>query len=207
MKKTKFVLLLLFVLVGTLCAQNTEPVQPEVMSSERKAEIEALEAKLIELTRLEESFPHKVTGFGKELGTALNGFVEALDGGMQVTTSRVNEFAQTDVGKYAMIAIAWKIFAEDIMSIGSSFFNKTVGFIFLFVFCWLLKQTTETICWGKMIVVKKEGPWFARKVIKERAEAIMKSEEGDEDAKINFYIISYLAMIITFIAAAVGLCN
>lgn len=192
-------ILILFVPL-TLMAQT-----PEKSTTDLKAEIAALQSKLNDQSNLEKQLPNQFIGFGKELGTALNGFVEALDGGMQVTTTRVNEFAQTDVGRYAIIALAWKIFAEDIISIGGSVFNKTVGFIFLFVFCWLLKSTIEVLCWGKMIVTKREGPWYARQITKERGTALYKDEVGDNDVKTTTMVIQVISLIATFIASCVGL--
>lgn len=200
MKKLIVTLAVTFFLSSTLLAQT-----PEKSAIELKAEIAALQSKLNDQSNLEQQFPNQFIGFGKELGTALNGFVEALDGGMQVTTTRVNEFAQTDVGRYAIIAIAWKIFADDIISIGGSAFNKTTGFILLFVFCWLLKSTIEVLCWGRMIVVKQEGPWYSRKLTKERSVALYKDGRGDDEVKVTAMVVQIIALICLFIAACVGL--
>lgn len=174
-------------------------------TTELKAEIAALQSKLADQKADEGRFTSQFTGFGKELGTAMNGFVEAMDGGMKVTTSRVNEFAQTDVGRYAIIAIGWKIFAADIIALGQSAFNKTTGFILLLTFCWLLKRTIEIMCWGRMIVVKTEGPWYARVITKERSTPIMKAEGLDGDVTTTFLVVSIIAMIVIFIAASIGL--
>lgn len=191
---------LLFICSSQLFSQQTEKSVTEL-----KAEIAALESLVKDQSVEENSFPNQVSGFGKELGTALNGFVEALDGGMQVTTTRVNEFAQTDVGKYAMIAIAWKLFAQDILLVAGSAVNKAIGFSLLAVFCWLLKYTLETICWGKMVVTKKEGPWYNRSVTKERGHSMLKIESEDEVGKGVFYTVTCIALFATFISAMIGL--
>lgn len=191
------------VLLISLCPVWAQ--EREKTATEMKAEIAALQSKLNDQQQNDEKFSSKFAGFGKELGTTMNSFVEAMDGGMKVTTSRVNEFAKTDVGRFAMVAIAWKIFATDIISIGQSAFNKTAGFIFLIVFCWLLKRTIEIMCWGRMIVVKKEGPWYARNVTKERTVPIIKDDKADGEITVTFLVISVAALIVLFISAATGL--
>lgn len=177
----------------------------EKTTTEMKAEIAALQSRLNDQQQKDNQFASKFAGFGKELGTTMNSFVEAMDGGMKVTTARVNEFAKTDVGRFAIVAIAWKIFAEDIISMSRSIFNKTAGFVLLIISCWLLKRTIEIMCWGRMIVMKKEGPWWARRVTKERTVPIIKDENVDNDLKWSFISISVIAMIVLFISAAVGL--
>jgi hypothetical protein len=102
-----------------------------------------------------------------------------------VTTDRVNEFAKTDVGRFAMVAFGWKIFASDIGQVAESVFNKTAGFILLFVFCWLLKRTIEVLCWGRMIVTKREGPWWNRNITKERTAPMIRDSRLDTDVFIT----------------------
>ena len=118
----------------------------------------------------------KFAGFGKELGEAFNGFVTAMDGGMKVTTERVNEFAQTDVGKFAMIALAWKIFSADVwrcVDIG-------IGFIFLALFVYLVLKAIEVFFLGRMIVTKREGPWYNRNVTKTRSVPLCGNGDASE---------------------------
>jgi|GEM_PF-3301942 len=192
-------LMVVFISMSAIAQQQEKSV------TDLKAEIAALQSKLTDEQAKQGTFASKFSGFGKELGTAMNGFVEAMDGGLKVTTERVNEFAKTDVGRFAMVAIAWKVFAQDIISIGQSAFNKTAGFVLLIVFCWLLKRTIEILCWGRMIVVKKEGPWYNRKVTKERTTPLVKDSNADESAAVTFVVISCVVMVVLFIAAVTGL--
>lgn len=189
--------------VGTLAMAQ----QPEKSPSDLKAEIAALQSKLSDQQAQQGTIAGKFAGFGEELGVAFNGFVTAMDGGMKVTTVRVNELAQTDVGRFAMVAIGWKIFAEDILSVGRSVFNKTAGLILLGVFCWLLKRTIEITCWGKMIVMKKEGPWYDRKVTKERSTPLLKVTGTNDTAELVFYIVSIVSLVVLFLSAVTGLCH
>lgn len=200
MKKVMLVIMTVLISLSQIWAQEQGKTTTEL-----KAEIAALQSKLADQNANEKQFTSQFIGFGKELGTTMNSFVEAMDGGMKVTTERVNEFAKTDVGRYAIVAIGWKIFATDIISLGQSAFNKTVGFILLLTFCWLLKRTIEIMCWGRMIVTKKEGPWYARNVTKERSTPIIKSDGLDSDVVTTFEVISVIAMVVLFIAACIGL--
>lgn len=197
-------LVAILVMVGTLA---TAQQQPEKNPSDLRVEIAALQSKLADEQAQQGTIVSKFAGFGKELGVAFNGFVQAMDGGLKVTTDRVNDFAETDVGRFAMFAIGWKVFASDILSMPRGAFNKTAGLILLGVFCWLLKRTLEIICWGRMIVMKKEGPWYNRKVTKERATALIKMKDGNGDAEVVFYAVSIIALVPLFISALVGLCH
>jgi hypothetical protein len=179
--------------------------QQEQSPTELKAQIAAMQSRLNDQQAKEGEFVSKFAGFGKELGTAFNGFVAAMDGGLKVTTDRVNEFAQTDVGKFAMFSIGWKIFASDIGSIALSISNKTAGFVLLIVFCWLLKRTIEALCWGRMIVTKKEGPWWNRRITKERMTSMMKDKTIDNSVFNTWATISVVALIVIFITSMVGL--
>lgn len=188
-------------LVGTVAFAQQQEQSP----TELKAQIAAMQSRLNDQQVKEGEFVSKFAGFGKELGTAFNGFVAAMDGGLKVTTDRVNEFAQTDVGKFAMFSIGWKIFASDIGSIALSVFNKTAGFILLLVFCWLLKRTIDVLCWGRMIVTKREGPWWNRNITKERMTPMVKDKSLDSDVYVTWAVFSGIALVIIFIASMVGL--
>ncbi len=199
MKRVLIAVLAFFIMLPTVWAQEKEKTTTEL-----KAEIASLQSRLNDQQEKDEQFVSKFAGFGKELGATMNSFVEAMDGGMKVTTTRVNEFAKTDVGRFAMAAIAWKIFADDFIALGQSAFNKTAGFVFLFTFCWLLKRTIDVVCWGRMVVTKKEGPWYARKVTKERTVPLIKDGTCN-DITWMFAVVSGIALIVLFVAAAVGL--
>ena len=202
----KFITMTVLVLVSVLFGGMMAFAQQQEQSpTELKAQIAAMQSRLNDQQAKDGEFVSKFAGFGKELGTAFNGFVAAMDGGLKVTTDRVNEFAQTDVGKFAMFSIGWKIFASDIGSIALSIFNKTAGFILLFVFCWLLKRTIEALCWGRMIVTKREGPWWNRRITKERMSPLIKDKNLDSNVYVTWATISVIALIVIFVASVVGL--
>jgi hypothetical protein len=144
----------------------------------------------------------KWSGFGKELGEAFNGFVSAVDGGLKVTTERVNEFAKTDVGRFAMVCIAWKIFGQDawrLIDIG-------IGLLLLLAFFYVLYQAIRTFWWGREQVVKRDGPWYNRVVTKERKPGIYSKagrveEVCNEDARTTITLIFAVTLVALFIAS------
>jgi hypothetical protein len=132
----------------------------------------------------------KWSGFGKELGEAFNGFVSAVDGGLKVTTERVNEFAKTDVGRFAMVCIAWKIFGQDawrLIDIG-------IGLLLLLAFFYVLFQAVRVLWWGREQVVKRDGPWYNRVVTKERKPGMYSkvgsNEAANEDSRTTMCFIT-----------------
>lgn len=167
--------------VSGVLAQNAEK-----STTDLKAELAAMQTRLAAAEAKEGSFTSKFAGFGREMGQAMNGFVEAMDGGMKVTTTRINEFAQTDVGKYAMIGIGWKIFADDILGVIGRVSDRIIGFLLFILFFVVLRYGIQLFFWGKMIVTKTEGPWYAKKITKERTMPIYDqlSRNGSSDQQI-----------------------
>ena len=184
----------------------------EKNSTELKAEIAALESRLADQQAAQGTMASKFAGFGKELGVAFNGFIEAMDGGMKVTTTRVNEFAQTDVGKFAMFAIGWKIFAADIASMIKSCVLLVLGLMFLLSALGIIKSVGQNIFFGRMVVTKREGPWYKRSVTRERVQPLNKMLGGgttsEQDVAINFYYITHgIAAAVCMLAMAICFCN
>lgn len=197
------------VLIACTSQSLAEPSGQDKSASDMKAEVAALQVKIDEAEAKQGTISSKFAGFGKELGVAFNGFVEAMDGGMKVTTTRVNEFAQTDVGKFAMFCIGWKIFAADAARIVRSFIHFWLGFVFMGIVLYILKRMVEVFLCGRMIVVKREGPWYNRNITKERSESLVKSiKSADSDQQTLIYwalalhvvafIVGGVAMVISF---------
>lgn len=167
-----------------------------------KAEMAALQVRLQAAESKDNRPLSKFAGVGEEMGMAFKGFVEAIDGGMASTTARVNEFAQTDVGRYAMIGIGWKIFAQDIFQMAGAISGKLIGFILLIFFFMVLKTAAQTMFVGKMIVTKKEGPFYNRIVTKERSTPIMQVfRDRPSEAQCNMMIFCFIITIAILVAS------
>lgn len=171
-------------------------------TADLKAEIAALQVRLQTAETKENTPIAKFSGIGTEMGIAFKGFIEAIDGGMASTTSRVNEFAQTDVGKFAMIGIGWKIFAKD-------FFDIFIGILLLLMFFVLLKWYLVAFFFGRMLVTKVEGPWYNRKITKERYKSIYQqigSFSAEQIAYADFFSwTGFLTLAVILITAFIFL--
>ena len=123
----------------------------------------------------------QTAGWGKEIGTMLReagvAFVETTDGTLNVTTEHLYKFADSKVGKYAMIFIGWKLFGKDGMDVLERLVGYLVGslmIIFLTKGLWALVRRYTV---GSLVVTKKEGWWiFSKKTLEFKPSAI----EDDE---------------------------
>ena len=128
MKKI-FVLLLLFVLtsMGTVVmSQSTSEkitVNTSDLTADQLAKITA-EKQLVELEKKYETYG-KWVGVGGEIGTAIK---EGLSSVVDVA----DKFGGTQVGKFTMIMIAWKIIGKDILIIVFGVLFATIFTIFIF---------------------------------------------------------------------------
>ncbi len=146
MKKTiiSIVLGLIFTISGY--SQNVPNPDEEItikksdLSTEQLAEILA-EKQLQEMQKKVETYGNWV-GVGGEVGTAVK---EALLGVVEVS----DKFGKTDVGKFTMIMVAWKIIGKDIIRI-------LLGLIFIIVFVILLNRSYRTYT-VRRIVTESNG--------------------------------------------------
>lgn len=80
-------------------------------------------------------------GLGKEIGSAVDGALSAL-------TERTDQFAKTDVGKFTMFLVAYKV-------IGSDLIQAVVGiplfFVVVLMFIWLTRRN----CMQRRYLVKE----------------------------------------------------
>ena len=195
--------------IALMAGVASSQVQAEKSTTELKAELAAMQTRVAAAEMRDTAPLSKIAGFGREVGFAYNGFVEALDGGLKVTTVRVNEFAKTDVGKFAMIGIGWKIFAEDLIDLSSQFFKKVVGFMFFGLFIYILNLGIRIFYIGRMVVMKREGPWYDRKITKERTQPLierLKASSEYQNNSIGFTgAIIIISLVVTFISAIANL--
>jgi hypothetical protein len=116
---------------------------------------------------------------GRGIGMA---FGEALRSVKDVTL----ELAGTDVGKYAMILIAWKVMARDVISMGDMVFGYAMGPFFFVIGTSILLWSYRRQCVPRRIVKKstREG-W---KVTRE-----YEMFEPNRDGKVSEWALWHLA--------------
>jgi hypothetical protein len=100
--------------------------------------------------------------FGKNVG-------QAMDAGLTSLTEHAEKFSKTDVGKFTMVAIAWKIAGRDAVHLTDSLLNRVdkyvaqiIGGVILVAWVtiglWFLRRNFMK----RRIVVEKSGPFWNR---------------------------------------------
>jgi len=87
-------------------------------------------------------------GVGGEVGGAIK---EGLTAVVDVS----DKFSKTDVGKFTIYMVAWKVIGKDIVRI-------VLGIFFIIIFTWLLIYSFKHTCIERKILIKDENPGFMR---------------------------------------------
>ena len=86
----------------------------------------------------------KWVGVGGEIGNAMREALEAL-----------GDFSETEIGKFTMYLVAWKVIGKDLVRI-------VLGLIFIAIFTWLIIFSFKRTCIERRILVKNSNPGFMR---------------------------------------------
>ena len=92
-------------------------------------------------------------GVGGEVG-------EAVREGLTAVVDVADKFSGTDVGKFTMILVAWKVVGKDITKI-------FLGLIFFIVFTVILIYSFRTTCIERKVLIKNTPQGFWKRNIKE----------------------------------------
>lgn len=188
MKKILILTALIALFLGACCstasAQSSTPSDPvSYMTPEQRAKYEAdlklaeLEAqKDMEIAKLE----NKVKQYGDWIG--VGGEVgQAIEEGLSAVVGVADEFGKTDVGKFTMILIAWKVMGKDIVKI-------LLGIVFFSVLVFLLSRFYRRTVADRRILTQRtpQGMW---KRDDKKYEIVESSLDGDERAWLTAGII------------------
>ncbi len=151
MKKI-FGLLFLFALVLSAQAQQVTVDMTDLTPAQRaKIEADALIAKQEAQLALYEK---KIEQFGDWVG--VGGEVgEAVKQGLEAVVDVSDKFGKTDVGKFTMVLVAWKVMGQDVIRI-------FLGLVFLGMFTWLLIYSFKRTCIERRVLIKNENPGFLK---------------------------------------------
>ena len=119
--------------------------------------------KIAELEKKLQTYGNWV-GVGGEVGTAIKE-------GLTAVVDVADQFGKTDVGKFTMYMVAWKVIGKDIVRI-------VLGLIFIAVFTWLLIYSFKRTCLERRILVETKNAGFMR-YPKERKYEIIEPRFGD----------------------------
>jgi hypothetical protein len=90
--------------------------------------------------------------WGHEIGVAVNETLAAL-------TDNTAKFSETKVGKLAMFLVAWKVMAQDVISMGNRVAGYLVGIPFLAIGLAVVVWSYRRQCVPRRVLVEK-GPGF-----------------------------------------------
>lgn len=134
-------------------AQTTtsQPKPEDYMTAEQLVEFQ----KDVEIAKLEkklETYGNWV-GVGGEVG-------EAIHEGLSAVVDVADQFGTTDVGKFTMVLVAWKVIGKDVVRI-------LLGFIFIALVTWLFMKVYRNTYVAKRRLVKRTPQGWFRRALKE----------------------------------------
>ncbi len=195
-------------------ASPTAPTVEELqgLAVTAQAQLKAAQEVAAKAKALKNSPVSKGINFGEQIGTAMQELVKALDGTAEVSIERINQFAETRAGKYAMIALGWKIFGKDIVQLGGNIFGNIMGIVWMIVLACLLKHSYRRMVTGwrvldkvevvdgkKTKIYKTEPPLYAK---------LCASENNglDSDFAGGVYIWAWVVYVILALVCMIGMC-
>jgi len=150
MKKI-FGMLTIFVLMIAVMPTQAQTPTPKVgdpstyLTAEQQAKYYS-DLKIAELEKKLQTYGNWV-GVGGEVGTAIKE-------GLTAVVDVADQFGKTDVGKFTMYMVAWKVIGKDIVRI-------VLGLIFIAIFTWLLIYSFKRTCIERRVLVEnKNAGWF-----------------------------------------------
>ena len=159
MKKVLILVTLIALFIVACCpsasAQTSQQVTVDMAdltpAQRAKVEADALIAKqqeqLAVYEKKIETFGEWV-GVGGEIGTA-------VEEGLTAVVDVADKFGQTDVGKFTLVMIAWKVIGTDVVRI-------FLGLLFIAMFTWLLIYSFRRTCIDRRVLVSKKNPGFGK---------------------------------------------
>ena len=144
---TKLIAVLLLSL-GALCAQEGKVMVDEKdLTPDQLAKVKAQQT----MTATSE-----YVKWGHEVGIAMNETFAAL-------TDNAAKFAKTDVGKWTMFLVSWKIMAKDILSVGNKVIGYLIGIPFLVIGLLICLRSYWHVCVPRRVLIEKgTGFWIWR---------------------------------------------
>lgn len=185
----RFILVLLFTLISlpVFAQQTVSPESAETVVV-KKSDLTAEQLAKVNANEVKEQLGEysEYAQMGKGIGLA---FGEALKAVKDVTV----ELSDTQVGKYAMFLIAWKVMAKDVIGMGDMVLGYIVGPSLLFLGAVVLVWSYRRQCLPRIILKKKTREGL--KVTKEY-ETLPPNAGSDTDDWAMVHLVSALVLII-----------
>jgi len=159
MMKKILLLTFLIAILGAFCspvsAQTSQQVTVDMAdltpAQRAKVEADALIAKQQEQLAVYEK---KIETFGQWVGVG-GEIGSAVEEGLTAVVDVADKFGKTDVGKFTLVMIAWKVMGTDLVRI-------FLGLLFIGMFTWLLIYSFKRTCIDRRVVIKEQNPGFMK---------------------------------------------
>lgn len=167
MKKLLLLLVLLFSFSISYAQEETVQI--------KKSELTLDQLKSLELQETEKKIESysKMAGFGKEIGIAIND-------GLNAVVDVSQKFSTTDVGKFTIMIIGWKLLYKDLVRI-------FLGLFFIVVATWFTFLQYRKLVPHK---IRTKGAWYQFWVYKEYQ--IVKPDDFDGIEFVKVLLILFL---------------
>ena len=126
----------------TISKSDLTPQQ--IASIEAQAQVDKANAEVAKLQKKLETYGDWV-GVGGEIGSAVKE-------GLTAVVDVADKFGKTDVGKFTLVMVAWKVMGKDIVQI-------TLGLLFFAVFTSVLIWITKRTLTSKKVLTSNPGPF------------------------------------------------
>ena len=179
--KRLIILLSVISLVVSYClsanSQSTKPSPEQYLTAEQLAKYQS-DLKIAELEKKLQTYG-KWVGVGGEIGIAVK---EGLSAVVDVS----EQFSNTNVGRFTMIMIAWKVLGKDLIRI-------ILGLLFISMITPILYNSLKKTCIGFNRKIKGKGIRFWEAAEYEWVEATFKS---NDDVNIGLVWFFYMVLIV-----------
>lgn len=143
MKKVLFILMAIVVVTVTINAQTTttKPKVEDYLTPAQQLQFEK-DLQLAEMEKKMEQYG-KWVGVGGEVGQAINE-------GLMAVVDVSDKFGKTDVGKFTLVMVAWKVMGKDIVRI-------FLGIIFLTIISVFIFKSYKSSFTSRRVLIKNPG--------------------------------------------------
>jgi len=177
MKKI-FILLSMMMFAISMQAQKVE-VNVSDLTPEQRAKFEA-QQRLDEANQQIQNLQDKIDTYGQWIGVG-GEIGQAVKEGLSAVVDVADKFGKTDVGKFTIIMIAWKVMGKDVVQI-------FLGLIFFSVLTVVLTRLTRRTLQTRKVLIKRTPNGFWKRPTKEY-ETVESKLDGDEQAWVTAAII------------------
>jgi hypothetical protein len=146
------------------------------LTPEQRAKVEAQQRLEISNAQIEE-LQKKIDTYGKWVGVG-GEIGTAVKEGLSAVVDVADKFGKTDVGRFTMILIAWKVVGKDVVGI-------VLGLIFFITLTIIIVKVYKRVCMPRKVLT--ENPGFMK--YPKKYEVIEPSVEGEESVWMTIILL------------------